>query len=88
MNIGEEIFENINKINKQRLETIDNLLDSNLEVMKAVVHNKVLLMVILSKLGFEDSEIDKLNQDIYDSLEQNIKDFKNKKDIKEEIRTN
>lgn len=84
MNIGEEIFENINQINKQRLETIDNLLDSNLELMKAVVHNKVLLMVILSRLGFEDSEIDKLNQDVYDTLEKNIKDLKNKKDIKEE----
>lgn len=80
MNIGEEIFENINQINKQRLETIDNLLDSNLELMKAVVHNKVLLMVILSKLGFKDEEIDKLNQDIYNTLEQSIKDLKKKEE--------
>jgi len=80
MNIGEEIFENINQINKQRLETIDNLLDSNLEIMKVVVHNKVLLTLIMARLGFEDDEIDKINQEVYDSLEQNIKDLKNKKE--------
>lgn len=84
MNIGEEIFEDINQINKQRLETIDNLLDSNLELMKAVVHNKVLLMVILSKLGLEEEEIDQLNQNIYDTLEKKINDLKNKEDIKVE----
>ena len=51
--------------------------DANIEMMKAIVHNKVLLMVVLSKLGMEDDEIDKLNKTIYDALDKSIKEFIN-----------
>ena len=48
-----------------------------IEIMKAIVHNKILLMVILSKLGMEDDEIDKLNKTIYDALEKSIEEYVN-----------
>ena len=48
-----------------------------IEIMKAIVHNKILLMVILSKLGMEDDEIDKLNKTVYDALDKSIKEFIN-----------
>ena len=48
-----------------------------IEIMKAIVHNKILLMVILSKLGMEDEEIDKLNVTIYDALEKSIEEYVN-----------
>lgn len=51
--------------------------DANIEMMKAIVHNKILLMVILSKLGVEDDEIDKLNKTIYDALDKSIEEFIN-----------
>ena len=59
-------------------------MEREIEIMKAIVHNKVLLMVILSKLGMEDDEIDKLNKTIYDALEKSITEFiKGEKDEKE-----
>ena len=73
MNIGEEIFENINQINKQRFRKNCNLLDSNLELMKAIIHNKVLLTLIMARLGFENDEIDKINQEVYDLLDEEIR---------------
>lgn len=73
MNIGEKIFENINQINKQRFRKNCNLLDSNLELMKAIIHNKVLLTLIMARLGFENDEIDKINQEVYDLLDEEIR---------------
>lgn len=52
-------------------------MEKEIEIMKAIVHNKILLMVILSKLGMEDDEIDKLNVTIYDALEKSIEEYLN-----------
>lgn len=49
-------------------------MNKEIEIMKAIVHNKVLLMVILSKLGMEDDEIDTLNKTIYDTLDKSMND--------------
>lgn len=49
--------------------------ENDFEVMKAIIHNKILLMVILSLLGLEDDEIDDLNQSIYNSLEALVKEL-------------
>ena len=49
------------------------LLFANKEIMKAVTHNRVLLCVILSKLGMEDNEIDDLNKTICETMEKLIK---------------
>ena len=43
-----------------------------IEIMKAIVHNKILSMVILSKLGMEDDEIDELNVKVYNALDKEI----------------
>lgn len=48
-----------------------------IEIMKAIVHNKILLMVILSKLGMEDDEIDELNVKVYNALDKEIEKFIN-----------
>lgn len=55
-----------------------------LELMRAIIHNKVLLMVILSKLGMEDDEIDKLCKDIYDALDKDLDNFLNGEKNEEE----
>lgn len=47
-----------------------------LELMRAIIHNKVLLMVILSKLGMQDDEIDKLNTSIANSMEEEVEKIK------------
>ena len=57
-----------------------------IELMKAIVHNKILLMVILSKLGMEDDEIDKLNKEIYEALDKSINEFINGERDEEESR--
>lgn len=46
------------------------------ELMKAIIHNRVLLCVVLSKLGMEDNEIDKLNTSIANSMEKEIEKLK------------
>ena len=57
----------------------------NVELMKAIIHNRVLLAVILSKLGMEDNEIDTLNQTIDNSMEKEfnklMRDSKNEETI-------
>lgn len=52
-------------------------MSKEIEIMKAIVHNKILLMVILSKLGMEDDEIDELNAKIYNALDKEIEKFIN-----------
>ena len=42
------------------------------ELMKAIIHNRVLLCVVLAKLGMEDNEIDKLNTSIANSMEKKL----------------
>ena len=44
-------------------------MEKEIELMKAIIHNKILLMVILSKLGMKDDEIDSLNQTIYNGMD-------------------
>jgi hypothetical protein len=93
MSREEELFEMVKLLNKQNIEIYEkycNLLkakkeddfEQNIQLMRATVHNKILLMVILSKLGMEDAEIDKLNVDIYNALDKEIDNFgkENEKD--------
>lgn len=47
------------------------------ELMKAIIHNRVLLCVVLSRLGMEDDEIDSLNKTIANSLESELEKLKN-----------
>ena len=86
MSREEELFEMVKLLNKQNIEIYEkycNLLkeknekdfEQNIQLMRATVHNKILLMVILSKLGMEDAEIDKLNVDIYNALDKEIDNF-------------
>lgn len=98
MSREDELFEEVKLLNKQNIEIYEkycNLLKekskntstkNEIEIMKSIVHNKVLLMVILSKLGMEDKEIDDLNKKIYDNLEKEIRSFdkKERKNIKGE----
>lgn len=67
-------------------ELLEEMTNNDLLLMKSIVHNKVLLMVILSKLGMEDKEIDDLNKKIYDNLEKEIRSFdkKEEKNVKGE----
>ena len=44
--------------------------------MKAIIHNRVLLCVVLSKLGMENEEIDILNNTIANSMEEEVKKIK------------
>lgn len=87
----EELFEMVKLLNKQNIEIYEkycNLLkeknekdfEQNIQLMRATVHNKILLMVILSKLGFEDAEIDELNADIYNALDKEIDNFGKEKE--------
>lgn len=46
------------------------------ELMKAIIHNRVLLCVVLSKLGMEDDEIDNLNKTIANSMEEEVEKIK------------
>lgn len=82
----DELFEEVKLLNRQNIDIYErycNLLKSqnekdlkqNIELMRAIIHNKVLLMVILSKLGMEDDEIDTLNQAIYKTLDKEIANF-------------
>lgn len=82
----DELFEEVKLLNRQNIDIYErycNLLKSqnekdlkqNIELMRAIVHNKILLMVILSKLGMEDDEIDTLNKTIYDTLDKSMNDF-------------
>lgn len=91
----DELFEKVKLLNQQNQELYekycallkDKVRNADVDMMKAIVHNKVLLMVILSKLGMEDDEIDKLNVTIYDALEKSIEEYLNgNKDEKEETR--
>ena len=96
MNREDELFEEVKLLNRQNIDIYErycNLLKSqnqkelkhNIELMRAIIHNKVLLMVILSKLGMEDDEIDTLNQTIYKTLDKEIANFiKGDDDGKEE----
>lgn len=76
----DELFEKlklVNQMNEEIYEKYCALLkaktrDADVSLMKAIIHNKVLLMVILSKLGMEDDEIDKLNQTIYNTLDKEM----------------
>ncbi len=63
-------------------ELLKEITDNDLLLMKSIVHNKVLLMVILSKLGMEYKEIDDLNNNI----EKEIRSFdkKEEKNVKGE----
>ena len=72
---NEELYEKYCELLKERAEKKDIVRDSDVQMMKAIVHNKVLLMVILSKLGMEDDEIDTLNQKIYKSLNESIEEL-------------
>lgn len=79
----DELFEKVKILNQQNIEIYEKYCallkkqtsDTDVTLMKAIVHNKVLLMVILSKLGMEDEEIDNLNERIYTTLDERIKDF-------------
>ena len=84
----DELFEEVKLLNRQNIDIYErycNLLKSqnqkelkhNIELMRAIIHNKVLLMVILSKLGMEDDEIDELNTKIYNTLDKEIDKFIN-----------
>lgn len=46
------------------------------ELMKAIIHNRVLMCVILSNLGMQDDEIDKLNTSIANSMEEEVEKIK------------
>ena len=46
------------------------------ELMKAIMHNRVLLCVVLSKLGMENQEIDQLNINIANSMEEEVEKIK------------
>lgn len=46
------------------------------ELMKAIIHNRVLMCVILSHLGMQDDEIDKLNTSIANSMEEEVEKIK------------
>ena len=82
----DKLFEEVKLLNRQNIDIYErycNLLKSqnekdlkqNIELMRAIIHNKVLLMVVLSKLGMEDDEIDTLNQAIYKTLDKEIDNF-------------
>lgn len=89
----DELFEKIkllNQMNEDIYEKYCALLnektrDTDVALMKAVVHNKVLLMVILSKLGMENDEIDKLNMTIYETLDKSMNDWGKNEDDEETI---
>lgn len=87
MSREDELFEEVKLLNRQNIDIYErycNLLKSqnekdlkqNIELMRAIVHNKVLLMVVLSKLGMEDDEIDKLNTSIANSMEEEVEKLK------------
>ena len=61
-------------------------MEKEIELMKAIIHNKILLMVILSKLGMEDNEIDELNQTIYNGMDKFINEYINGGKDEEESR--
>lgn len=46
------------------------------ELMKAIIHNRVLMCVILSKLGMQNDEIDQLNINIANSMEEEVEKIK------------
>ena len=46
------------------------------ELMKAIMHNRVLMCVILSHLGMQDDEIDQLNINIANSMEEEVEKIK------------
>ena len=54
------------------------------ELMKAIIHNRVLLCVVLSKLGMEDDEIDNLNKTIANSMESELEKLKKSESNDEE----
>lgn len=46
-------------------------------LMESIIHNRVLLCVVLSKLGMSDDEIDNLNKTIANSMEDEFEKIKN-----------
>lgn len=54
------------------------------EIMKTIIHNRVLLCVVLSKLGMEDNEIDTLNKTIANSMENELEKLKKGESNEEE----
>lgn len=56
------------------------------ELMKAIIHNRVLLAVVLSKLGMDEKEIDNLNKVIANSMESELEKLMGGKQDEEEIR--
>jgi len=54
------------------------------ELMKAIIHNRVLLCVVLSKLGMGDDEIDNLNKTIANSMESELEKLKKSESNDEE----
>lgn len=87
MSREDELFEEVKLLNRQNIDIYErycNLLKSqnekdlkqNIELMRAIIHNKVLLMVVLSKLGMQDDEIDKLNTSIANSMEEEVEKIK------------
>lgn len=81
----DELFEEVKLLNQQNIEIYEKycallkekVRNADVEMMRTIVHNKVLLMVILSKLGMEDDEIDELNVKIYNALDKEIEKFIN-----------
>ena len=81
----DELFEEVKLLNRQNIDIYekycsllkDKVRNADVDMMKAIVHNKVLLMVILSKLGMEDDEIDELNVKVYNALDKEIEKFIN-----------
>jgi len=61
-------------------------MEKEIELMKAIIHNKILLMVILSKLGMEDNEIDEINQTIYNGMNIFLDEYINGGKDEKEIR--
>lgn len=95
----DELFEEVKLLNRQNIDIYErycNLLKSqnqkelkhNIELMRAIIHNKVLLTVILSKLGMEDDEIDELNVKVYNALDKEIEKFINGESNEEKDKNN
>ena len=68
---NDELYQKYTNLLKQRIEENEK---SNDEIMKAIIHNKALMCVVLSKLGMENDEIDKLNTTIYETIEKLVKE--------------
>lgn len=92
----DELFEEVKLLNRQNIDIYERycallkekVRNADVEMMRTIVHNKVLLMVILSKLGMEDDEIDELNAKVYNALDKEIEKFINGESNEEKDKNN